>query len=74
MAYAAMWIVAAGFIVYLWRKQGGLKSEIAGLRRELEDAVAREAAATKKAAAAASAATAASPARTDPPKPEDSAT
>ncbi len=70
MAYAAMWIVAAGFVVFLWRKQGGLKTEIAVLRRELEDAVAREAAATKKAAAA----TAASAARSDHPKPEDSAT
>jgi hypothetical protein len=48
LAYAAMWVIAAGFVVYLWRKQGMLKGEIGGLRRELEDAIAREAAAAKK--------------------------
>jgi len=37
-AYAAMWIVAAGFVIFLWRRQEALKSEIAGLRRELEAA------------------------------------
>jgi hypothetical protein len=37
-AYAAMWIVAAGFVIFLWRRQEALKSEIAGLRRELDAA------------------------------------
>lgn len=38
MAYAAMWVVAAGFLVFLWLRQLGLKSEIANLRRDLADA------------------------------------
>jgi hypothetical protein len=38
LAYAALWVIAAGFVVFLWRKQGALKAEIASLRRELEDA------------------------------------
>jgi hypothetical protein len=38
LAYAALWVIAAGFVVFLWRKQGALKAEIAALRRELEDA------------------------------------
>lgn len=38
LAYGAMWVVAAGFVVFLWRKQRGLKEEIAGLRRELDEA------------------------------------
>ena len=29
LAYAAMWIVAAGFVVFLWMRQMGLKTEIA---------------------------------------------
>jgi hypothetical protein len=37
-AYAAMWIVAAGFVIFLWRRQQGLKDEIANLRRDLEAA------------------------------------
>ena len=37
-AYAAMWIVAAGFVIFLWRRQQGLKAEIANLRRDLEAA------------------------------------
>jgi hypothetical protein len=37
-AYAAMWIVAAAFVIFLWRRQEALKSEIAGLRRDLEAA------------------------------------
>jgi hypothetical protein len=37
-AYAAMWIVAAGFVVFLWRRQQALKTEIANLRRDLEAA------------------------------------
>ncbi|MGE0548084.1 MAG: hypothetical protein AB7O24_06615 [Kofleriaceae bacterium] len=37
-AYAAMWIIAAGFVIYLWRRQQGLKTEIAQLRRDLDAA------------------------------------
>jgi hypothetical protein len=40
-AYAAMWILAAGFVVFLWRRQQGLKAEIVQLRRDL-DAAAKE--------------------------------
>jgi hypothetical protein len=36
--YAAMWIVAALFVIFLWRRQQGLKAEIASLRRDLEAA------------------------------------
>lgn len=35
-AYAAMWILAALFVIFLWRRQQGLKAEIANLRRDLE--------------------------------------
>jgi len=42
LAYAAMWLVAAGFVVFLWRRQQHLKTEIANLRRDLE-AAAKEA-------------------------------
>jgi len=37
-AYAAMWIVAAAFVIFLWRRQEVLKGEIASLRRDLEAA------------------------------------
>lgn len=37
-AYAAMWILAALFLVYMWRRQQGLKSELVALRRELDAA------------------------------------
>jgi hypothetical protein len=37
-AYAAMWIIAALFVIFLWRRQQALKAEIAGLRRDLEAA------------------------------------
>jgi hypothetical protein len=37
-AYALMWIVAAGFVIFLWRRQRVLETEIAFLRRELEGA------------------------------------
>lgn len=40
-AYAAMWIVAALFLVYMWRRQQSLKGELAALRRDL-DAAAKE--------------------------------
>jgi hypothetical protein len=39
-AYAAIWIVAAAFVVFLWRRQQGLNAEIATLRRDLDAAVA----------------------------------
>ncbi|HET7505436.1 MAG TPA: hypothetical protein VFK02_30660 [Kofleriaceae bacterium] len=37
-AYAAIWIVAAAFVIFLWRRQQALKTEIAHLRRDLEAA------------------------------------
>jgi hypothetical protein len=37
-AYAAMWIIAAAFVVFLWRRQQALKGEITNLRRDLEAA------------------------------------
>jgi hypothetical protein len=39
-AYAAMWIIAAAFLIFLWRRQQGLQSEIAQLHRELDAAAA----------------------------------
>ena len=38
LAYAAMWICAALFVVFLWRRQQALKAEIAQLRRDLDAA------------------------------------
>ena len=38
LAYAAMWILAAGFLLFLWRRQQHLKTEIAQLRRDLDAA------------------------------------
>lgn len=35
-AYAAMWVIAALFVVFLWRRQQVLRSEIAQLRKDLE--------------------------------------
>jgi hypothetical protein len=40
LAYMAMWLVAAGLVLYLWRKQQALKGEIALLRKDLEAALA----------------------------------
>jgi hypothetical protein len=37
-AYAAMWIVAALFVAFLWMRQQALKAEIAQLRKDLEAA------------------------------------
>ncbi len=45
-AYAAMWIIAALFVIFLWRRQQALQAEIAILRRDLE-AAAGEATADK---------------------------
>jgi hypothetical protein len=33
-----MWIVAAAFVIFLWRRQQALKLEIAHLRRDLKAA------------------------------------
>ncbi len=38
IAYVAMWLVAAGFVLYLWRKQQALKHELATLRNDLDAA------------------------------------
>jgi hypothetical protein len=37
-AYAAMWVLAVLFIVFLWRRQQALKGELAMLRKELDAA------------------------------------
>jgi hypothetical protein len=37
-AYAVMWIIAAGFVIYLWRRQQALTAEIAQLHRDLDAA------------------------------------
>ena len=39
MAYAAMWLAAVGFVIFLWRRQQALKLEITQLRRDLDAAV-----------------------------------
>ncbi len=41
LAYAAMWLIAAGLVLFLWRRQQALKLEIAQLRKDL-DAAAKE--------------------------------
>jgi C4-dicarboxylate-specific signal transduction histidine kinase len=38
IAYAAMWVIAALFVVFLWRRQVALQREIVGLRKDLEAA------------------------------------
>ncbi len=38
LAYAALWVLAAGFLLFLWRRQQALKVEIANLKRDLETA------------------------------------
>ena len=38
LAYGALWILSAGFLLFLWKRQQNLKSEIAQLKRELDDA------------------------------------
>jgi hypothetical protein len=37
-AYAAMWILAALFLVYMWLRQQALRTELAHLRRDLDAA------------------------------------
>jgi len=39
LAYAAMWVMAAAFLIFMWRRQQGLKLEIAQLKRDLEVAL-----------------------------------
>jgi hypothetical protein len=39
LAYAAMWVIAAGFLMFLWRRQQALKGEIAHLKADLDAAV-----------------------------------
>ena len=36
--YAAMWIIAAAFVIFLWRRQQVLQAEIMQLRRDLDAA------------------------------------
>ncbi len=38
MAYAAMWIIAAAFVLFLWRRQQLLRMEIAQLKADLDAA------------------------------------
>jgi hypothetical protein len=38
MAYAAMWVIAAGFVLFLWRRQQRLVGEIQQLRKDLDGA------------------------------------
>ena len=38
LAYAAMWLVAVGFLLFLWRRQQLLKIEIAQLKTDLDAA------------------------------------
>ncbi|MEJ7598617.1 MAG: hypothetical protein WKG01_11975 [Kofleriaceae bacterium] len=38
LAYAAMWLLAAGFVLFLWRRQQRLVGDIQQLRRDLEAA------------------------------------
>jgi hypothetical protein len=38
LAYAAMWLVAVGFVLFLGKRQTALRAEIASLRRDLDAA------------------------------------
>jgi hypothetical protein len=42
LAYAAMWVVAAAFVIFLWRRQRGLREELARLRHDLDAATAAD--------------------------------
>jgi hypothetical protein len=37
-AYAALWVIAAAFVIFLWLRQRALQTEILQLRRDLEAA------------------------------------
>ncbi len=39
LAYAAMWVVAAAFVIFLWRRQQALRAELARLQRDLDAAI-----------------------------------
>jgi hypothetical protein len=39
MAYAAMWLLSVGFLIFMWRRQAGLRGQIAELKRDLEAAL-----------------------------------
>ncbi len=34
-AYAAMWVIAAAFLLFVWRRQQSLRTEVAQLRADL---------------------------------------
>jgi hypothetical protein len=51
LAYAAMWVIAAGFLMMLWRRQQRLVAEIGQLHRDLAEATAVPAPAAVKPAA-----------------------
>ena len=38
LAYAALWALVAGFVVFLWMRQRGLQAEIERLEREIAQA------------------------------------
>jgi len=38
IAYGAMWVIAMGFVLMMWRRQQALKAEIERLTRELKQA------------------------------------
>jgi CcmD family protein len=38
MAYAALWVLVAGFVVFMWLRQRGLLAEIERLEREIAQA------------------------------------
>ncbi|MCG8423103.1 MAG: hypothetical protein MJE77_34810 [Proteobacteria bacterium] len=40
MAYAALWALVLGFVVFMWNRQRALKAEIAQLQLEVEEAAA----------------------------------
>jgi len=42
-AYAAMWVIAALLLLFLWRRQQGLRGEIAQLKSELAAATKEQA-------------------------------
>jgi hypothetical protein len=38
MAYASLWVLVAGFVVFMWMRQRSLQAEIARLEREIVQA------------------------------------
>jgi len=39
LAYGAMWLLSVGFLVFLWRRQQGLRGQIDELKRDLDAAI-----------------------------------